>query len=144
MPILVLMAAAACAGLARADDPGAAQADRARSILDTWHAEAPEPGDRRLHVVCWRTKDRDFAAGHRERLDRILTDIQTFYRAEMERHGLGPRTIRLDRDADGRLVVHEVVGDGAFADYEGGDGGRIRDECRPRSASGGSTSTARR
>jgi hypothetical protein len=131
MPILVLMAAAACAGLARADDTGAAQADRARSILDTWHAEAPEPGDRRLHVICWRTKDRDFAVAHRERLDRILTDIEAFYRGEMERHGLGPRTIRLDRDADGRLVVHEVVGAGTFADYEGGDGGRIRDECRP-------------
>jgi hypothetical protein len=49
----------------------------------------------------------------------------------MERHGLGTRTIRLDRDADGRLVVHEVVAPGTFADYEGRDGGRIRDECRP-------------
>jgi hypothetical protein len=130
MPILILIAAA-CAAAARADDGAGAQAARARSVLDAWHAEAPEPGDRRLHVICWRTKDRDFAAGHRERLDRILTDIQAFYRRETERHGLGPRTIRLDRDPNGRLVVHEVVGEGTFADYEGGDGGRIRDECRP-------------
>ena len=134
MPILMLMAMAACASLATADETGGALeagTARARSILDAWHADAPEPGDRRLHVICWRANDRDFASGHRERIDRILTDIQAFYRTEMERHGLGPRTIRLDRDADGRLVVHEVVGAGAFADYEGRDGGRIRDECRP-------------
>jgi len=134
MPILMLMAMAACASLATADETGGSEeagTARARSILDAWHADAPEPGDRRLHVICWRANDRDFASGHRERIDRILTDIQAFYRTEMERHGLGPRTIRLDRDADGRLVVHEVVGAGAFADYEGRDGGRIRDECRP-------------
>jgi hypothetical protein len=134
MRILILIAVAAGASLATADETGggvAAAAVRARSILDAWHADAPEPGDRRLHVICWRANDRDFASGHRERLDRILTDIQAFYRTEMERHGLGPRTIRLDRGADGRLVVHEVVGAGAFADYEGRDGGRIRDECRP-------------
>ncbi|MFM7243482.1 MAG: NPCBM/NEW2 domain-containing protein [Planctomycetaceae bacterium] len=118
------------AGTVRADAPSE-QAIAAREILDRWHADAAEPGDRRLQVICWRTKDREFAAGHREQLDRILTHIQNFYRAEMERHGLGPRTIRLDRDAGGRLVVHEVVAPGTFADYEGRDGGRIRDECRP-------------
>lgn len=111
--------------------PPAEQAAAARTTLDRWQAESPEPGDRRLHVICWRTNDRQFAAGHRERLDRILTHIQAFYRAELERHGLGPRTIRLDRDAAGRLVVHEVMAPGAFADYGIRDGGRIRDECRP-------------
>jgi len=133
MPILMLLAVA-CAAVAHAGEAAArpeAQVARARSLLDTWHAEAPEPGDRRLHVIAWRTKDRDFAPAHRERLDRILTHIQDFYRGEMERHGLGPRTIRLDRDPDGRLVVHDVVAAGTYADYEGRDGGRIRDECRP-------------
>lgn len=132
IPTAVALAAtlAIGAGTMRADAP-AAQVTVAREILDRWHADSAEPGDRRLQVICWRTKDREFAAGHRERLDRILTHIQAFYRAEMERHGLGPRTIRLDRDAGGRLVVHEVVAPGTFADYEGRDGGRIRDECRP-------------
>lgn len=132
MPAAVAMAAALTitAGATRADSE-AERTIAARRILDRWHADAAEPGDRRLQVICWRAKDREFAAGHRERLDRILTHIQGFYRAEMERHGLGSRTIRLDRDADGRLVVHEVVAPGTFADYEGRDGGRIRDECRP-------------
>ena len=102
-----------------------------RTIIDAWHAADPQPGDRKLHVVAWRAKDRDFAADHRGRLDRILTHIQDFYRREMERHGLGPRSIRLDRDAEGRLVVHDVVGEAAWADYDGDDGQRIRKECVP-------------
>lgn len=126
-----LLAAALLAAIVTTGRATAADAGQARRILDAWHAADPEPGDRRLRVICWRTKDRDFAAGHRERLDRILTHIQAFYRSEMERHGFGPRTIRLDRDADGRLVIHEVVGEAGFADYDGDDGRRIRDECRP-------------
>ena len=131
MRVVLAVAALAVGGVATRAETAGDQEPSARRVLDGWHADAPEPGDRRLAVISWRTKDRDFAAGHRERLDRILTHIQDFYRAEMERHGLGPRTIRLDRDRDGGLVVHEVVGAGAFADYHGDDGGRIRDECRP-------------
>jgi hypothetical protein len=113
-----------------AADP-APQAAAARAVLDAWHAVDPVAGDRRLHVIAWRTKDRPFPQAQRERLDRIMTHIQKFFRREMERHGLGPRTIRLDRDADNTLVVHEVTGAGGWADYDGPDGGRIRGECVP-------------
>lgn len=103
----------------------------ARERLDAYHAADPQPAERLLHIVCWRPSDRDFAAGHRERLDRMLTDIQGFYAREMQRHGLGSRSIRLARDAEGRLVIHEVTGQGRFADYAKADGQRIRDECLP-------------
>ena len=98
-------AAAAAAG-PDADVPAA------RAILDGWQAEDAEPGERLLHVIDWRTKDREFPAEQQARLDRIMTHIQDFYRREMERHGFGPRSIRLDRDAAGTLVVHDVVGEG--------------------------------
>jgi len=111
------------------EDAGVAAA--ARNILDAYHADGPQPGSRRLHVICWRAKDRDFPADHRGRLDRILTHIQRFYRREMERLGLGPRSIQLVRDGRGRLVIHEVVGERGFADYGTPDGGRIRQECLP-------------
>ena len=113
---------------AQAGEPDVA---RARAILDGWHAEAAEPGERLLHVIAWRTNDRGFPADQPARLDRIMTHIQDFYRREMERHGFGPRSIRLARDAAGKLVVHEVVGEGAWADYDGPDGARIRKECVP-------------
>lgn len=115
------------ANAARAD----ADVSAARAILDGWQAEAPESGERLLHVIAWRTNDRGFPDNHRERLDRIMTHIEGFYRREMERHGFGSRSIRLDRDAAGNLVVHEVVGEGAWAEYDGPDGGRIRRECVP-------------
>lgn len=123
--LLMCFVCAPWAYSAEADVPAA------RVILDAWHAEDAEPGERRLHVIAWRVNDRGFPADHRERLDRIMTHIQDFYSREMERHGFGPRSIRLDRDADGRLVVHEVVGEGGWADYDGPDGGRIRKECVP-------------
>jgi hypothetical protein len=121
----VAMTAAAAAAGSDADVPAA------RAILDGWQAEAAEPGERLLHVIAWRTNDREFPADQPARLDRIMTHIQDFYRREMERHGFGPRSIRLDRDAAGRLVVHEVVGEGGWADYGMPDGSRIRKECVP-------------
>jgi len=117
-----------CDRVARA---GEADVAAARAILDGWQAEAPEPGERLLHVIAWRTNDREYPADQRARLDRIMTHIQDFYRREMERHGFGPRSIRLDRDSAGKLVVHEVVGEGAWGDYDGPDGHRIRKECVP-------------
>ncbi|MFM1902232.1 MAG: hypothetical protein RLZZ440_132, partial [Planctomycetota bacterium] len=107
-------------------DPAAA-----RAVLDGWQADDPEPGERLLHVIAWRAADRGFPANHRERLDRMLSHIQGFYRRELERHGFGPRSIRLARDAEDRLVVHEVVGEGPWAGYDVPDGRRIRDECGP-------------
>jgi len=106
-------------------------ATAAAAILSRYHGSEPVPADRLLHVVSWRCRDRGFAAGHRERLDRILTHIQGFYADWMERHGLGRRSIRLARDDVGRLVVHEVVAEGVFADYGMPDGNRIRQECVP-------------
>ena len=108
----------------------AEQVPAARAILDTWHADAPEPEIRRLRIVAWRAADRPFPAGQRERLDRILTSIERFFAAEMTRHGFGPRTIRPERDRDGRLVVHEITGRSAWTDYGKRDGQRIREECR--------------
>lgn len=109
----------------------AAVAAAARAILDAYHADDPQPAERRLHVVCWRAKDRDFPADHHARLDRIMTHIQEFYGSEMQRLGFGRRSIRLVRDDRDRLVIYEVVGEGGFADYGMPDGNRIRRECAP-------------
>ena len=61
----------------------------------------------------------------------MLTQIHDFHRQELQRHGLGDGTIRLDRDAADRLVVHEVPGTDRWADSARGDGRRIRAECLP-------------
>jgi len=111
--------------------PSDADVAASRAILDGWQAEAAEPGERLLHIIAWRANDRDFPADQQPRLDRMMSHIEAFYRREMDRHGFGPRSITLHRDADGKLIVHEVTGEAAWADYQGGDGNRIREECKP-------------
>ncbi len=105
------------------------KAEAARAILDRWHAADPLPGKRVVHVVCWRTRDRDFPEAYRERLPRILEHIRRFYADEMERNGFGRRTFGLDRDDSGQVRIHRATGDGDFLDYGGPDGQRIRKDC---------------
>ncbi|MFT5467915.1 MAG: hypothetical protein ACI8UO_003023 [Verrucomicrobiales bacterium] len=109
----------------------AQKVEAARAILGAYHSENPQAGDRKLHIICWRTADRDFAEDHRGRLQRIMEHIQKFYADEMERHGFGRRTIQLDYDADDQLVIHEATGAGGYADYGRPDGERIQKECWP-------------
>ena len=39
-------------------------------------------------------------------LKAMVKDVQTFYADEMERHGYGRKTFRLETDAAGDVVVH--------------------------------------
>jgi NPCBM/NEW2 domain len=110
---------------------GSPEVESARRILDAWHKDQPEPGDRHLHIVAWRSQDRDFAADHRTRLQRILEHIREFYAVEMEHHGFGRRTIRLSYNEDGKLIIHEVTGTRYHSEYGKPDGQMIRNECLP-------------
>ena len=112
--------------------PGeAGKAKAARKILEAWQNEDPEPGERKLHVICWRPQDKPFAQGHKERIPRMLEHIQQFYANEMHRNGMGRRSFNLDYREDGKLVIHEAVGEGNYADYGRPDGDRIKKECLP-------------
>ncbi len=126
-PLVVLVISASSLWAQSPSEKAAA----ATAILDAYHGEQPKPGDRNVHIVCWRPQDRDFAKGHRERLPRMLKHIQEFYRSEMERNSLGSRTFNLDARPDGALVIHEAIGSGNFADYGRPDGQRIKQECVP-------------
>ena len=63
-----------------------------------------------LYVVYFNPAGRRCLPGYRERLDRVMTEVQTWYRDEMERNGFGPMTFPLERDEQGRLIVHVVNG----------------------------------
>ncbi|MDF1753279.1 MAG: NPCBM/NEW2 domain-containing protein [Verrucomicrobiales bacterium] len=130
IPVILFAVFAALVGLGE-DRSDSELVASARAILDAYHAENPESVERKLHIVCWRPQDRDFASGYRERIPRIMRHIQTFYADEMERLGFGLRTFQLDYDNEGYLVLHEAVGEGNFADYHKPDGERIKSECWP-------------
>jgi hypothetical protein len=103
----------------------------ARKILDAWHADRPERGDRFLHMVCWTPSDRDLPQDYKPRLTRIMGHIQEFYLREMERLGLGDRTFNLEYDDKQQLVLHTVRGRHATSHYAVQSGNEIRKECLP-------------
>ncbi len=106
-------------------------APAARAILDAWHAEDPEPGERLLHIVLWTPSDKELAPRYRERLSGIMKDIREYYAREMDRLGFGRRTIGLDLEEDGMLRIHVVRGEGPYADYDVSSGHQIRNESLP-------------
>ena len=130
-PALALLALHLTASALTPAEEIAAQAPAARRILDAWHAAGPQPGARRLHLVLWTPADRAPAPRYQERLSAILMDIQAFYAREMERNGFGPRTIGLEKQADGLLRIHVVKGAKPYAEYNVDSGADIRRECLP-------------
>ena len=106
-----------------------AQAADAIRIRDAYLAEMPVPSSRTLHVVYWTPSDREPLPQYRERLDRVLTDIQSFYRSEMNRNGFGEMTFPLDKEKDGILHVHLVRGALPYDRYNVESGYKIRNEC---------------
>jgi hypothetical protein len=94
-------------------------------------ATAAEAGfNKYAYIVYFTPKDRDPLPGYRERLDRILTDIQGFYRRGMERNGFGPLTFPLQRDAEGRLIVHVVKSTRAYARGDDAPSDDIREQVK--------------
>jgi hypothetical protein len=73
-------------------------------------------------------RDREPIAGYVDRLDRVMTEVQRFYAEGMQAAGYGPLSFTLERDAEGRLVVHRVEGKLPLRDYGRDDSGKVRDE----------------
>jgi hypothetical protein len=109
----------------------AQQVPAALKILRAYHDPNPVPCRRTLHVVYWTPADREPAPKYRERLSRVLLDVQGFYRTEMQRLGLGERTFQLASEADGLLKLHLVRGAKPYERYDVDSGGEIRTECLP-------------
>ena len=110
-------------------DEIAEQVPKALRILNQWHSEMPQPSNRRLHFVYWTPSDREPASGYRERLTKILLEIQAFYRNEMLRMGFGNRTIQLDLESDGMLKIPVAIGTKPYTNYHVQSGNEIRRDC---------------
>ena len=83
-----------------------------------------------IRVVYFIPSDRKALAGHVERLDRVMTEVQRFYRDGMAAAGHGPRTFELERDAEARLRIHVVQGKHPMETYGRNDSGAVRAEVK--------------
>jgi hypothetical protein len=103
-------------------------------------ARPPVRSDRRappVRIVYFVTSDRTPISDYRERLDRVMTEVQRFYRAGMQAAGYGPMTFELDRDEEGRLQIDVVSGNYPMRSYGRNDSQRVRQEVKAAMAARG-------
>lgn len=81
-----------------------------------------------VHIAYFVPTDRQPEPEYRDRIDRVMTDVQRFYREGMQQNGYGPLTFEVDRDADGRLKIHVVNARGPMSDYGRNDAAKVRAE----------------
>lgn len=95
-------------------------------LLGAWTALASDEGaastavkirtpHQYVYIVYLNPADRECLPSYQERLDRVMTEIQTWYRDEMVRNGFAPMTFPLERDEDGKLVIHVVKSSRSYA-----------------------------
>lgn len=127
------------APIACADPPAAtawnwssadSQPEQAAYILQRlrqWRKPESSGGGKKLRVVYFHAKDRKPLKNHVERWDRIMADIQQFYRGQMKRLGYGDVTIALEKE-QGKLKLHQVQGAANDDSYSYRSGDRIGGE----------------
>jgi hypothetical protein len=71
-----------------------------------------------VRVAYFVPTDRVPEPDYRDRLDRILTHVQQFYRLGMEQNGYDPMTFDLDRDINGALKIYKVQGKEPMRGYD--------------------------
>jgi len=99
-------------------------------VLGPGLARAEEPSGRVLHVAYLNPAGRTPQPAFRDRIDRIVTDVQAFYSEEMQRNGYGPMTFGIERAADGKLVIHFAQSDKSYSKSKGPTGREVRETVR--------------
>ena len=100
-------------------------------LTSTIQAQAPEKSNRPvLRIAYFVPTDRQPEADRVERLDRVMTEVQRFFREGMDAAVKKPLTFELDRDAQGTLRVYEVRGKEPMKAYGRDAAGKVRDEVK--------------
>src|SRR5690606_5273346 len=102
LSLLCCLAAPASAAERTPTWPDAIKARNAemKRRVDAWLKDA-KPTPMPVHVVYLSCKDQEPFPGHRDRLNRVLTEVQDWMKAQHEAAGFGPVTMHLERDDTG-------------------------------------------
>ena len=65
---------------------------------------------RTLRMIYFLPNDRPYQAEVVQRMKDVILTVQTFYAEQMEAHGFGKRTFRVETDVRGEPIVHRVDG----------------------------------
>ena len=100
--------------------PGDFEVLRARSMgrPASKHAVGLDAGDPlTVRLIYFVPSDREAQDDIDEKLDSMIGDVRESYKEQMENHGFGSRTFRLETDAEGNAVVHHMTGKFSDAHY---------------------------
>ena len=87
-------------------------------LEDTTHLNTGEP--RTVRMIYFLPTDRPYRADVVQRMKDGIRNVQTFYAEQMDAHGYGNKTFRVETDSKGDPMVHRVDGqypDNHYFDY---------------------------
>ena len=87
---------------------------------EQWRRDNPRPAGKRLaldvgeprtvRMIYFLPNDRPFRQEVADSMKVAIRRVQSFYAEQMEAHGYGEKTFRVETDAQGELMVHRVDG----------------------------------
>ena len=89
------------------------------------HAQNSHPIVRLIYFL---PKDREPQPDIDVEVDTLIKNVQQFFANEMERHGYGRKTFRIETDATDKVVVHHVKGESNSEYYEHDTFGKVYKE----------------
>jgi hypothetical protein len=78
-----------------------------KARVDAWLQDSDADASP-LYIVYLSCSDQKPFPGYKERLNRVMTEVQTWFRVQHDACGFGPVTFRMERDAAGLVKLHEA------------------------------------
>ncbi len=85
---------------------------------------------RTVRMIYFLPNDWPYRAEVVNSMKTTLRQVQTFYAEQMQTHGYGNTTFRIEADAQGKPLVHRVDGEHPFSHYDNTLGNAVLDELR--------------
>ena len=96
---------------------------------ERWRRDHPKPAAKRpaelnvgeprtVRMIYFLPNDWPYRAEVVDSMKTVIKESQTFYREQMQAHGYGDETFRIETDAQGEPLVHRVDGQHPFSHYD--------------------------
>lgn len=106
-------------------------------LLSSCNAAPPADETPVLRVAYFVPSDQQPFPAYKERIDRVLRDIQNCYLNGMKQHGFGAMTFQTDHDSNGKLRIFLVNGQEPLNAYPIAAKDRVRNEVKTTLAESG-------
>ncbi len=116
-----------------AEKPPLADWSGTQAKISAWQHEAEagkEAAKPLLRIVYFHAKDSEPLPDYQARLGRVMEDISSFYRDGLKDCGISSQGLPLEKDGEGKLVLHLVRGEHEAMHYDYSSGDETEAEIR--------------